>query len=62
VRFDRKILLIGPAVGIDVEEKKRNASLTARRDLLILLSSIALVCCGVLALGMRTEPREHWPG
>jgi hypothetical protein len=45
---------------LDVEAK-RTAAITATRDLLIALSIMALVSCGVLALGIRAVPREHWP-
>lgn len=42
-------------------ETKRTEAINASRDLLISLSVIALVCCGVLALGIRSVPRQHWP-
>ena len=42
-------------------EAKRTSAVESIRDLMIALSAIALVCCGVLALGIRTVPREHWP-
>ena len=42
-------------------ESKRTAAVYASRDLLVWLSAIALVCCGVLALGIKSVPREHWP-
>jgi hypothetical protein len=42
-------------------ETKRTEAIIASRDLLISLSVIALVCCGVLALGVRSVPRQHWP-
>jgi hypothetical protein len=42
-------------------ETKRTAAVESIRDLMIALSTIALVCCGVLALGIRSVPREHWP-
>ena len=45
---------------MDVEAKRTDA-IVASRDLLISLSAIALVCCGVLALGIRSVPRQHWP-
>lgn len=47
-------------MAMDVE-LKRTAAVHASRDLLAWLSAIALVCCGVLALGIRSVPREHWP-
>ena len=47
-------------LAMDVEAR-RTAALIASRDLLIALSVIALVCCGVLGLGIRSVPREHWP-
>ena len=42
-------------------ESRRTAAINASRDLLIELSAIAFVSCGVLALGIRGVPREHWP-
>jgi len=42
-------------------EAKRTAAISASRDLLVELSVIAFVCCGVLGLGIRAVPREHWP-
>ena len=42
-------------------ETKRTAAINASRDLLVELSVIAFVACGVLALGIRAVPREHWP-
>lgn len=45
---------------LDVEAK-RTAAIAAARDLMIALTAIALVSCGVLALGIRSVPREHWP-
>lgn len=45
---------------MDVEARRTEAIL-ASRDLLISLAVIALVCCGVLALGIRSVPRQHWP-
>jgi hypothetical protein len=45
---------------LDVEAKRTEA-IVATRDLLIILSAIALLSCGALALGIRTVPREHWP-
>ena len=42
-------------------EAKRTSAVESIRDLMIALSAIALVCCGVLAFGIRSVPREHWP-
>ena len=42
-------------------ETKRTAAVQSIRDLMIGLSALALVCCGVLAAGIRSVPREHWP-
>ena len=42
-------------------EAKRTAAITASRDLLVELSAIAVLCCGVLVFGIRSVPREHWP-
>ena len=42
-------------------EAKRTSAIESVRDLMIALSTIALVCCGVLILGIRSVPREHWP-
>ena len=42
-------------------EAKRTSAIESIRDLMIALSTVALVCCGVLALGIRSVPREHWP-
>jgi hypothetical protein len=47
-------------ISLDVEAR-RTAAITASRDLLVVLSVIAVVCCCVLAFGIRTVPREHWP-
>ncbi|MGH9887428.1 MAG: hypothetical protein ACREBE_18000, partial [bacterium] len=47
-------------LALDVETK-RTAAVIASRDLVIALSAIALVSCGVLLLGIRAVPREHWP-
>jgi hypothetical protein len=44
----------------DVEGRRSNA-LNATRDLLELLSVIAFASIGMLALGIRSVPREHWP-
>jgi hypothetical protein len=45
---------------LDVEAQ-RTAAVSASRDLLIELSIIAAVACIVLAVGIRSVPREHWP-
>ena len=42
-------------------EAKRTAAIVAMRDLLSVLGGIGLVACGVLAIGVRAVPREHWP-
>ena len=42
-------------------EAKRTSAITASRDLLVVLSSMAVACCAVLAIGIRGVPREHWP-
>jgi hypothetical protein len=47
-------------VALQVEER-RTAAIVASRDLLILLSVVEVVCCAVLAFGIRSVPREHWP-
>ncbi|HEV8217260.1 MAG TPA: hypothetical protein VGP95_15535 [Gemmatimonadaceae bacterium] len=47
-------------VGLDVETK-RTAAILASRDLLVQLAAIALVSCIVLAIGVRSVPRTHWP-
>ncbi len=44
----------------DVEDRRSNA-LNATRDLLELLSAIAFASIGMLAFGIRSVPREHWP-
>ncbi|HEY4129097.1 MAG TPA: hypothetical protein VGM50_00660 [Gemmatimonadaceae bacterium] len=45
---------------LDVEAK-RTAAIVATRDLLIVLSLMTLASCIVLAIGIRSVPREHWP-
>ncbi|HEY9226697.1 MAG TPA: hypothetical protein VIP11_08635 [Gemmatimonadaceae bacterium] len=45
---------------LDVEER-RTAALVAVRDTVMALSAIALVSCGILVVGIRSVPREHWP-
>jgi hypothetical protein len=45
---------------LDVESK-RTAAISASRELLVELSVIAFLACGVLAIGIRSVPREHWP-
>jgi len=47
-------------VALQVEER-RTAAILASRDLLITLSLVELVSCAVLAFGIRSVPREHWP-
>ena len=47
-------------LSLDVEAR-RTAAITASRDLLIALSIMAVVCCCVLAIGIRGVPRQHWP-
>lgn len=42
-------------------EGRRSAALNATRDLLELLSGIAFASIGMLAFGIRSVPREHWP-
>jgi hypothetical protein len=42
-------------------EAKRSAAITASRDLLVGLSAVGLISCLVLAIGIRSVPREHWP-
>jgi len=42
-------------------EAKRTTAINATRGLLIELAVIGFVACGVLALGIRSVPREHWP-
>lgn len=42
-------------------ETKRTAAVASIRDVMIGLSALALVCCGILAIGIRSVPREHWP-
>jgi hypothetical protein len=47
-------------VALDVEAR-RTAAIAATHDLMIVLSIIAVVACGALAVGIRSVPREHWP-
>jgi len=42
-------------------ESRRSTALNATRDLLELLSVIAFASIGMLAFGIRSVPREHWP-
>jgi hypothetical protein len=42
-------------------EGRRSSALNATRDLLELLSAIAFASVGMLGLGIRSVPREHWP-
>jgi hypothetical protein len=65
VEHGQKPLTERQAVGLlriqlEVEEK-RTAAIAASRDLLIALAAIALASCAVLAVGIRSVPREHWP-
>jgi hypothetical protein len=45
---------------LDVEVKRTEA-IAATRDLLMVLSAVALASCVTLVIGIRTVPREHWP-
>jgi hypothetical protein len=60
VRLDRKLLLIAPAIVL-VFVAAGIAYTAASRDLLITLSLVALASCAMLAFGIRSVPREHWP-
>ena len=42
-------------------ESRRTAAIGASRELLVELAVIAVLACGVLTLGIRQVPREHWP-
>jgi hypothetical protein len=42
-------------------ESKRTAAIAASHDLLIELAIFAALACVVLAIGIRSVPREHWP-
>jgi hypothetical protein len=42
-------------------EAKRTAAIAASRDLLVALSAAGLISVLVLAVGIRSVPREHWP-
>ena len=42
-------------------EAERTQAVEAARDVLMVLSTIALLSCFGLVLGIRTVPREHWP-
>jgi hypothetical protein len=42
-------------------EAKRTAAITATRALLVELSALGFISCVVLAAGIRSVPREHWP-
>lgn len=65
VEAGQKPLQMRQAVGmlqLSLEvEAKRTAAIAASRDLLIVLSAVAVACCTVLAVGIRSVPREHWP-
>lgn len=58
--FDQRQALNVIHAQFDVEAR-RSSALTATRDLLVVLSGIAVLSVGVLAAGVRTVPREHWP-
>jgi hypothetical protein len=65
VEAGQKPLETRQAVGLlrwalDVESR-RTAAIAANRDLVIVLASMAIVSCCVLAIGIRSVPREHWP-
>jgi hypothetical protein len=65
VEAGQKTLETRQAVGLlrlslDVEAR-RTAAIVASRDLLIALSIMVVACCCVLALGIRSVPRQHWP-
>ena len=45
---------------LDVEEK-RTTAIMATHALLTWLSAVAAIACVVLAIGIRSVPREHWP-
>jgi hypothetical protein len=47
-------------VALEVESR-RTAAITASRDLMLVLATVALVACGVLVIGIRSVPRQHWP-
>jgi hypothetical protein len=47
-------------MGLDVEAR-RTAAIVATRDLMILLSIVALAACATLAVGIRSVPRQYWP-
>jgi glutamate formiminotransferase len=47
-------------LSLDVEAK-RTVAIGAMRDLMIVLSAVAVVSCCVLAIGIRSVPRQHWP-
>ena len=47
-------------VALEVESR-RTAAITASRDLLFVLATVALAACGVLVIGIRSVPRQHWP-
>ena len=42
-------------------EARRSAALVASRDLLVVLGAITLASLVVLAIGIRSVPRQHWP-
>jgi hypothetical protein len=47
-------------IALQVEER-RTIAIAASRDLLVTLSVVELAACAVLAFGIRSVPREHWP-
>jgi hypothetical protein len=42
-------------------DARRTDAIAAARDLMIILSAMAFIACCVLAFGIRSVPREHWP-
>jgi hypothetical protein len=42
-------------------EAKRTAAIAANRDLLVIMSAVGLIACVILAIGIRSVPRQHWP-
>jgi hypothetical protein len=58
--FDQRQALNVIHAQFDVEAR-RSAALNATRDLLVILGVIALASTGVLVVGIRAVPREHWP-
>jgi hypothetical protein len=58
--FDERQALNVIKAQFDVEAR-RSAALVASRDLLLVLGAITLASLVVLAIGIRSVPREHWP-